>query len=85
MSQDFARVGAAVAQVPGTAGAVVTHPDGELLYALRPDEPFPAASVIKLPLVMALHAEAAAGRLDLTERLGPGVLVDGTGVLRELR
>ncbi len=85
MSQDFARVGAAAAQVPGSAGAVVTQPDGELLYALRPDESFPAASVIKLPLVMALHAEAAAGRLELAERVGPGAPAEGTGVLRDLR
>ena len=75
----------AAALVPGVCGAVVLDADGGERLALRADEPFPAASVIKVPLVMALHAEAALGRLDLGERIEPGERVDGTGVLRDLR
>lgn len=44
----------------------------------------PAASVIKLPLVMTLYADAAAGRLSLEERLGVGERVSGSGVLGHL-
>jgi len=85
MESEFARVAAALRAVPGVAGAIVVDPAGGERYAERSDEPFPAASVIKLPLVMALHAEAAAGRLDLAEPVWPGTPVDGTGVLRDLR
>lgn len=40
--------------------------------------------MIKLPIVMALYAEAAAGRLSLDERVAAGGRVDGSGVLRHL-
>ncbi|HEX2315958.1 MAG TPA: serine hydrolase [Thermomonospora sp.] len=36
---------------------------------VRPDEPVVVASVMKLPLLVALHRRAAAGALDLTERV----------------
>lgn len=47
---------------------------------------FPSASVIKVPILAALHAEAAAGRLSWEERvtLREEVKVPGSGVLREL-
>lgn len=58
--------------------------DGTELFADRADEVFPAASVIKIPLVMTLYADAAEGRLSLDERCAVGARVDGSGVLRHL-
>ncbi len=71
-------------RVRGRVGVVVEDADGAVLFERRADELFPAASVIKLPLVMALYAEAAAGRVDLDERAAVGTTVDGSGVLRHL-
>ena len=59
--------------------------DGEALLEHDADSAFPAASVIKVPLVMALYADAAAGRIDLERRVPTGERVDGSGVLRDLR
>jgi beta-lactamase class A len=64
---------------------VVEPAGGAVVFAERADELFPAASVIKLPLVMALFADAAAGTVDLTERMQIGELADGSGVLRSMR
>ncbi|MSQ37553.1 MAG: serine hydrolase [Chloroflexi bacterium] len=75
----------ATAGVPGICGALVMDPEGGVLLALRADELFPAASVIKVPLVAALHAEAAAGRIALDEPVAVGDRVQGTGVLHDLR
>jgi beta-lactamase class A len=68
----------------GRAGVLVSDADGSVRFARNADEPFPAASVIKLPLVMALFAEAARGSLDLEERIGVGERVGGSGVLAHL-
>lgn len=65
-------------------GAIACDLEGNELVACDADSAYPAASVIKVPLVMALHAEAAAGRLSLDERLAVGAPVDGSGVLRHL-
>src|SRR5258708_15443416 len=69
----------------GRVGAVVVAPDGSEALALDPDGSFLSASVIKLPLVMTLYLEAAAGRLSLEERIPVGERVLGSGVLRDLR
>ena len=55
-------------------------------WRLGADEPFPAASTIKLPILVALHQEAAGGRLDLVaERpIHPAARVGGSGVLANL-
>jgi len=74
-----------LATLPGEAGAYVCDEDGRELFAERADELFPSASVIKLPLVMALYADAARGRVDLDERSEVGPRVDGSGVLRHMR
>ncbi|MBI2983910.1 MAG: serine hydrolase [Chloroflexi bacterium] len=68
----------------GRVGAIVIGEDGSEALALDPDGIYPAASVIKLPLVMTLYADAAAGRLSLEERVPVGERVDGSGVLRDL-
>src|SRR5260370_6663367 len=71
--------------VRGDAGAFPYHGDGFGVFCEREDEPFPSASVIKLPLVMTLYADAARGLVDLDERVRVGDRVDGSGVLRHMR
>lgn len=74
-----------LARVRGGVGVVVEDAGGATLFERAPDALFPSASVIKVPLVMALYAEAAAGRVDLGERLALGPRVDGSGVLRHAK
>lgn len=74
----------ALARLRGRAGIVLLHPDGAERFTHDPDSRYPAASVIKLPIVMTLYADAAAGRISLDERLPRGAPVDGSGVLRHL-
>ena len=52
----------------------------------REHEPFPTASVIKLPLLVTFHEEAIAGRIDLSERVTYRIdtRVAGSGVLQYL-
>jgi beta-lactamase class A len=71
--------------VGGRVGAVVLAGDGTEALALDAERAYLAASVIKLPLVMTLYADAAAGLLSLDERVPVGERVDGSGVLRDLR
>jgi beta-lactamase class A len=82
---DFAPARAALASLPGEAGAFASDADGRVLFCEREDELFPSASVIKLPLVMTLYADAARGILDMNERVAVGDRVDGSGVLRHMR
>lgn len=81
----FAPARVALASLPGEAGAFACDGEGRELFSEQADELFPAASVIKLPLVMALYADAARGLVDLEERLDVGSRVDGSGVLRHMR
>lgn len=81
----FAPARTALASLQGEAGAFVSDTDGEALFCENEDEPFPSASVIKLPLVMTLYADAAEGLLDLDERVAVGDRVDGSGVLRHMQ
>ena len=69
----------------GRVGAVLLAPGGDEVASLDPDGVYIAASVIKLPLLMTLYADAADGALSLEERLAVGERVDGSGVLRDLR
>jgi len=80
----FAPTRAGLASLPGQAGAFASDVEGHALFCEREDELFPSASVIKLPLVMTLYADAARGLLDLDESVGVGDLVDGSGVLRHM-
>src|SRR5439155_22565748 len=65
----------------GTAGLIVIDAEGRTLYERDPDAPFPAASVIKIPILMTVYADAADGRLSLDERIPVGEHLPGTGVL----
>ena len=53
-------------------------------YSWNGEQRFPPASVIKLPVMIELYRQAAAGSLDLdaTERLPQDVSTHGSGVLR---
>src|SRR5687767_327859 len=77
--------GVVVREVSGTAGVPARADSARTLFSQRPDDVFPAASVIKIPLVMALYADAAEGRLSLEERVPVGATVGGTGILSALR
>jgi beta-lactamase class A len=81
----FAPARDGLASLEGEVGAFVSDVQGKALFCENEDGLFPSASVIKLPLVMTLYADAARGLLDLDERLPAGERVDGSGVLRHLR
>ena len=81
----FAPARAALATLPGETAAFASDADGHALFCEREDELFPSASVIKLPLVMTLYADATRGLIDLDERVAVGDRVDGSGVLRHMR
>jgi beta-lactamase class A len=81
----FAAVRVELDRTPGVTGVVVREVGGATLLSQRPDETFPAASVIKIPLVMALYADVAEGLLSLEERVAVGTTVGGTGILGDLR
>jgi beta-lactamase class A len=85
MQEFFAAARAELDRTRGVTGVLVREIGGETLFAQRSDEVFPAASVIKIPLVMALYADAADGRLSLEERMPVGAIVGGTGILGALR
>jgi beta-lactamase class A len=74
-----------IARASCRVGVLARSTDGETLIEHDADAEFPAASVIKVPLVMALYADAADGRIDLSEQLAVGARVDGSGVLRDMR
>lgn len=56
-------------------------------YAYRADEPMPAASLIKLPILLSVLEQVAAGELQLDERLELTAhdRVSGSGVLQHLQ
>lgn len=70
----------------GEVGLLVTDLAGRELYALNPDRVFPAASTIKVPLLVMALETAQAGQLDLQGRvtLRAEDRVPGSGVLHEL-
>ncbi|HUG55449.1 MAG TPA: serine hydrolase [Candidatus Limnocylindrales bacterium] len=84
MADWFAPVRERLERLAGSAGLIACGADGRPLFEHDADAALPAASVIKLPLVMALHADAAAGLLDLGEELEVGRPVEGSGLLRHL-
>lgn len=71
---------------PGEVGLLVTDLAGNELFALNPGVSFPAASTVKVPLLVQALGEAQAGRLDLSARVTvtAGDRVPGSGVLHEL-
>jgi beta-lactamase class A len=84
VSVDWAPLDRGAAALDGAAGLIVLDADGGVLYERAADETYPAASVIKLPILMTVHADAAEGRLSLDERLAVGEHMPGTGVLGQV-
>jgi len=70
----------------GVVGLAVTGIRSGHRLAQRADEPFPLASVIKVPVLVTLYEEARAGRAELGERVvyRSGSKVPGSGVLQDL-
>lgn len=85
MQDHFGPARELIARAPFRVGALARLPDGAILLENDADVAMPAASVIKVPLLMALYADAADGRLDLAEQIPIGARVDGSGVLRDLK
>jgi beta-lactamase class A len=81
VSVDWAALDRGAAALDGSAGLIALDADGNVLYERGADEAYPAASVIKIPILMTVHADAAEGRLSLDERLVVGEHMPGTGVL----
>ncbi len=71
---------------PGEVGLVICDLAGEVLVRLNAERIFPAASTIKVPLLLLALEQVQAGRLSLTERrtLRAEDRVGGAGVLHEL-
>jgi beta-lactamase class A len=81
VSVDWAALDRGAAALDGTAGLIAIDADGRVLYERAADDAYPAASVIKIPILMTVNADAAEGRLSLDERLPVGQPMPGTGVL----
>jgi beta-lactamase class A len=78
---DWSSLDRGAAALAGSAGLIAMDVDGVVRYERAADETYPAASVIKIPILMTVHADAAEGRLSLDERLAVGEHLPGTGVL----
>ena len=85
MQDHFGPARALIERAPFRVGAFARSAPGDVLLEHDADAAFPAASVIKVPLVMALYADAAESRIDLGQRVEAGERVDGSGVLRDMR
>jgi beta-lactamase class A len=85
MTVDWGALDRAAAALDGSAGLIALAADGTVLYERDADAAFPAASVIKIPILMTVYADAADGRLSLDERLAVGEHKPGTGVLGAIR
>ena len=81
MSVDWGVLDRAAAALDGAVGLIALDADGHVLYERAADAAYPAASVIKIPILMTVHADAAEGRLSLDERLVVGERMPGSGVL----
>ena len=81
MSVDWVALDRGASALDGSAGLIAVAEDGTVLYERAADGAYPAASVIKIPILMTVHADAAEGRLSLDERLAVGKHLPGTGVL----
>ncbi len=84
MQDHFGPARVLIERAPFRVGVFARSTGGEPLLEHDPDASYPSASVIKVPLVMTLYADATEGRLDLGERVSAGERVDGSGVLRDL-
>jgi beta-lactamase class A len=79
-----AAVDAAAARGSGTVGAYVWDLSNGASAELEPDRPFPAASLVKLPVLVEVLRQERVGRLDANEQLEikQRHWADGAGVLQ---
>ena len=61
MTIDWVALDRGAAALDGTAGLIVLDAEGRTLYEHESDATFPAASVIKIPILMTVYADAAEG------------------------
>ncbi|MGH3148039.1 MAG: serine hydrolase [Rubrobacter sp.] len=54
---------------PGVAGVYVRELDGDLGYGVRPDEQFFAASIIKVPVMVAVYRKVEEGELSFSQQV----------------
>ena len=82
----LARIEEHAARTEGTVGVSATYVPTGAHFGLREDELFPTASVVKLPLLVALYHEVGRGTIDLAERIAyrSPLRVPGSGVLQDL-
>ncbi len=80
------RIAACAQEIGGVLGVAVTHLPTRTHVGFNEDALFPLASVVKVPLLVALYAEARGGRVDLAERVTyrRAARVAGSGVLQDL-
>ena len=80
------RIERVAADAGGVFGVSATHLGSGDHFGYNEDTLFPLASVMKVPLLVALFSEARAGRIDLGERVvyGAADAVAGSGVLQHL-
>lgn len=69
---------------PGDYGVVVWQPASGTKVSANSDESFGAASLAKLPVMLALYRDAARGRVDLEQQIemSPADIQSGTGAMR---
>ena len=81
-----ARVERVAADLRGRLGCAVHDARGDVWALHLPDEAFPAASVIKVPILFALAADVESGRRRWDEVVpaGPGDTAGGGGVIQFL-
>jgi beta-lactamase class A len=85
MTLDIA-IGLLVADFPGRVSIVISQPGTGERISINEDLPFPAASLIKLPILWEFFMQCERGQLDPDEvyRLAEADKVQGFGVLRQL-
>lgn len=70
----------------GEFGVAIKHLETGEELTINGDKPYPLASVVKIPILVALCNEAAAGNMDLYDKvqLHEQERIPGSGVLKEL-
>jgi beta-lactamase class A len=80
------RIASVAEDLPGRLGVLVRYLDDDLEVAFAADDLFPTASVIKVPIMVEVYRQAAAGLLALDDPIP--VLAeertDGSGILKYL-
>ena len=80
------RVSTSLRAAAGVFGVAARHMETDRRILINEDEVFPAASVIKVPILVELFCRRDEGRLSLDEtvELRDECKVDGSGILKEL-